>query len=527
MISMKRRFSWVLSLSLGVLLLTSAALAQPVTIPQADAPRVLALNVGYGSMKARASANLSPEAKAELSALEAAARAANGKGNYGEAMKNIHHAQAVVLGRKWTPLRQLNSSLTAKLSNALPEPGQTVELRVGQWYTPDEKVSGKLTATAAIIKAPGLGGRGGAASPDAGGMMAPIVLKTQEVEAGDWLAKPLSFSATIPELPDGNYSLGVMLKPVTPGDDDTEVRAGGNFRVVHGLTAKMSALRARVQKIKDPDPSAAYRVTLYDWAAASEINLGRTDLMAEIAEANAILDDQDKHVDPWSKRRGDLHKAYLSKIDNTLQPYRVFVPSSYDGTKSYPLVIALHGMGGDENGIFDGYLIGGQSAVKTQAEQRGYLVACPKGRGTADMYLGKAEQDVLDVLADMRRAYKVDRVYLTGHSMGGYGTWSLAQAHPELFTALAPISGGGNTAGMAKIAAIPQYVTHGDADETVPVDRSREMVAAAKKAETEIVYNEVRGGSHISVAAPAFPEIFAFFDAHPKRSTDSAEGHKF
>jgi predicted peptidase len=100
--------------------------------------------------------------------------------------------------------------------------------------------------------------------------------------------------------------------------------------------------------------------------------------------------------------------------------------------------------------------------------------------------------------------------------MGGYGTWSLAQAHPTLFAALAPISGGGNTAGMVKIAAIPQYVTHGDNDKTVPVDRSREMVAAAKAAHTEIVYREVPGGSHVSVATPAWPEIFAFFDAHSK-----------
>jgi predicted peptidase len=188
-------------------------------------------------------------------------------------------------------------------------------------------------------------------------------------------------------------------------------------------------------------------------------------------------------------------------------------------------VVALHGMGGDENSIFEAYPPGGPSVVKAQAEQRGYLVVCPKGRGIADMYLGKAEQDVLDVLAEMRRVYKVDaqRIYLTGHSMGGYGTWSLAQAHPALFAALAPISGGGNAAGMVKIAAIPQYVTHGDADKTVPVERSREMVAAAKAANTEVVYHEVPGGSHVSVATPAWPEIFAFFDAHSKSKGAVAE----
>jgi poly(3-hydroxybutyrate) depolymerase len=517
---MKVRFSCILNLSLGLMLLTAAAFAQQSAIPQADAARVLALNVGYGTAKATALPSLSADQKAATDTLEAAARAANAKGQYGEAMKNLHHAQAVVAGAKWTPLRQLNSSLIARLDHALPEPGQTVTIRVGQWYAPDDKVTGPLTATITVQQGLGLGGRGG-------GTAAPATtIKSQEVEAGDWLAKPALFSATIPDLPDGSYSLRVILKPVKAGDDDTEVRANANIRITRGLTAKMDALRARIQKTKDADSSAAYRVTMYDLASTGEINLSaRTDMIAEVAEANAILDDADAKKDPWASRHGDLHKAYLSKVDNTLQPYRVFVPAGYDGSKSYPLVIALHGMGGDENSIFDSYPPGGPSAVKTQAEQRGYLVACPKGRGVADMYLGKAEQDVLDVLAEMRRVYKVDaqRIYLAGHSMGGYGTWSLSQAHPTIFAALAPISGGGNTAAMVKIAAIPQYVTHGDADKTVPVERSREMVAAAKAAHTEIVYNEVSGGSHMSVATPAWPEIFAFFDAHSKGKGTSAE----
>ena len=84
--------------------------------------------------------------------------------------------------------------------------------------------------------------------------------------------------------------------------------------------------------------------------------------------------------------------------------------------------------------------------------------------GRLEDYRGSAEQDVMDVLAEVRRDYKIDpnRIYLMGHSMGAYGTWSIAMAHPELFAALGPISGGGSTAGMAKIRDIPQYVVHGD-----------------------------------------------------------------
>jgi carbon-monoxide dehydrogenase large subunit len=97
------------------------------------------------------------------------------------------------------------------------------------------------------------------------------------------------------------------------------------------------------------------------------------------------------------------------------------------------------------------------------------------------MYRGAAEQDVLDVLAEVKRDYKIDakRVYLMGHSMGAYGAWSIAMNHPGLFAALGPISGGGNPAGLEKIKAIPQYIVHGDNDKTVPVAQSRAIAEDA------------------------------------------------
>ena len=116
-------------------------------------------------------------------------------------------------------------------------------------------------------------------------------------------------------------------------------------------------------------------------------------------------------------------------------------------------------------------------------------------------------------LADVQQTYHVDstRIYLMGHSMGGYGTWSIAMNHPDIFAALGPISGGGAAAGMAKISHIPEYVTHGDDDRTVPVTQSRTMVEAGRKASAEIDYVEVPGGSHSGVAAGAIAPMFDFF----------------
>ncbi len=219
--------------------------------------------------------------------------------------------------------------------------------------------------------------------------------------------------------------------------------------------------------------------------------------------------------DPFAHRRGDMRKAYRSDVDQTLQPYRLFLPDSYDGSKPVPLVVALHGMGGDENSMFDSY--GG--TLKREAARTGFAVVCPKGRDTASMYRGAAEQDVMDVLAAVRRDYKIDskRIYLMGHSMGGFGTWSVAMDHPDVFAALGPISGGGNPANMAKISRIPEYVVHGDDDRTVPVTQSRTMVEAGRKAGAHIVYVEVPGGSHTSVAAPQMGPMLDFFKTQAKR----------
>jgi predicted peptidase len=122
------------------------------------------------------------------------------------------------------------------------------------------------------------------------------------------------------------------------------------------------------------------------------------------------------------------------------------------------------------------------------------------------------------VLEDGRVDLEYYDFSLMGHSMGGYGTWSIAMNHPDIFAALGPISGGGSPAGMAKIRHIPAYVVHGGDDRTVSVTQSRNMVEAGKKAGADIVYVEVPGGSHVGVAAPAFAAMPDFFARQQKRA---------
>ena len=480
-----------------------------------DAQQVLRLWVQYNTVKNSPSASMDDAKKADLAKLDAAALAANAARDYGEAMKDYYHAMAIMRGLEWTPSRALGFGLKVNVDRSVVEPDSTIEIRIGQIFKLDQLPAAPLSATLDLV----------AAGP---GKETTRVATLAEV-ATDFMAHPAMSKVLIPRDANGNYQLHLTLKPATGDpvskDINIYVEKGLPARVVSANTAAVK-IEGKLKAHSEPSllaslPSAEYHLALYDLANSGKMDPKRVDFDKELNEAEAELKEISAGHNPYATRRGDFRKAYRSQIDSSLQPYRIYIPSGYDGSKPFPLIIALHGMGGDENSFFDQYANG---AFKTEAEKRGYIVACPKGREPASMYTGAAEQDVLDVIAEIERAYKVDleRVYMTGHSMGGFGTWSIAIDHPDLFAAIAPISGGGDPKKMDKIARIPELVVHGDADNTVLVQRSREMVEAGKKIGAEIKYIEVPGGSHVSVAVPAFKDIFEWFDAH-RRKVENAK----
>jgi predicted peptidase len=128
-----------------------------------------------------------------------------------------------------------------------------------------------------------------------------------------------------------------------------------------------------------------------------------------------------------------------------------------------------------------------------------------------------AQQKLLLALLDhISNSCKIDpdRVYLTGLSMGGYGSWRLAADHAERFAAVVPICGAGNTADADKLKSLPIWVWHGTEDPAVPFQRSVEMVEAIKKAgSTTIRFTTLEGVGHNSwEAAYATPELYQWLD---------------
>jgi len=163
--------------------------------------------------------------------------------------------------------------------------------------------------------------------------------------------------------------------------------------------------------------------------------------------------------------------------------YLLFLPQGYgrDPEKKWPLMLFLHGAGerGDRLELVKKH--GPPKLVEQQPDFPFIVVSpqCPAGSWWPDKL-----DDLSALLDEVEADYAVDshRIYLTGLSMGGYGTWSLAQDQPERFAAIVPICGGGSRALARRLKDLPVWVFHGAQDKTVPPEESEKMVAAIERA---------------------------------------------
>lgn len=218
---------------------------------------------------------------------------------------------------------------------------------------------------------------------------------------------------------------------------------------------------------------------------------------------------------------GFVKKVFKGKDGDS--KYVVFVPHDYKGDKDYPIVLFLHGAGerGDDGNAPVNQGIGNAIKFKGGEKKFPFFVIFPQCRKGGTWKAGGPDADrALAMLEETQKQYKIDskRIYLTGLSLGGYGTWSLAAAFPERWAAIAPICGGGDTSTAEKIKDIPCWCFHGDGDKAVPVQKSRDMIDALKKAGGSPRYSEMPYVGHNSWD-PAYvtPELYPWLLSHKRK----------
>jgi len=193
--------------------------------------------------------------------------------------------------------------------------------------------------------------------------------------------------------------------------------------------------------------------------------------------------------------------------------YRLHRPA--DTSTPAPLILFLHGAGERGNDNAAQLKHGARDILRylDTTGQTAWLLApqCPTEQRWVEVDWGATEhrspdassaplrmtKEVIDALI-LSGGVDTSRIYVTGLSMGGYGTWDALQRWPDFFAAGIPVCGGGDEKGATQFHQVPVWAFHGDADKAVPVVRSRSMIAALKAAGGSPQYTEYPGVGHDS-----------------------------
>ena len=203
--------------------------------------------------------------------------------------------------------------------------------------------------------------------------------------------------------------------------------------------------------------------------------------------------------------------------DGTEVPYLFYLPKEYqaDAEQKFGLMLFLHGRG-ESKGPLSLVAKWGPPKFAARGDELAWIIVspqCPK----SDRWASETQQTrVTELLDSIIHNHNVDegRIFLTGLSMGGYGTWTMAANQPNRFAAVAPICGGGDPEQAEKLKDVPIWVFHGDQDRPVPFEKSVKMVEAIMKAGgTKIRFTSLENvGHNCWSAAYATPELYQWME---------------
>jgi predicted esterase len=235
----------------------------------------------------------------------------------------------------------------------------------------------------------------------------------------------------------------------------------------------------------------------YETNAASRIKLSRLLNYFAVAEQGQ---------DVFAQRRGFVRMAYRSELDDTLQPYVVYLPEDFDPAQKYPLVVYLHGSASTERDV-----------VGWQGLPDGFIAVGPKGRGPSNWYSwDNAQTDIAEAVKAVAENFPIDKdkILLAGFSMGGYGVYRTFYENPDTYRAIAVFSG------MPKIRfgapegkdlidfndekhlklfqGVPVFVFHGKRDRNVPFADTDTFIAKLERAGAQVEFHTEEDTGHES-----------------------------
>ncbi len=164
--------------------------------------------------------------------------------------------------------------------------------------------------------------------------------------------------------------------------------------------------------------------------------------------------------------------------------------------EGYPLVVYLHGRGGDVMTPEEPW--GARAFTREDNYRRRACFVISPQNPDQQGWVGSKADGVIGIVQELLKKLPVDpkRVYLTGYSMGGYGTFQLLSQEPKMWAAAVPVAGGGNPGAVRDYRKVPIWVFHGEADKVVPVTQSQAMVEALKEARSDVKYTEFEDAGH-------------------------------
>jgi predicted esterase len=445
------------------------------------------------------------------------------------AYRSLTHAMVLMSGAAWTPDRELATGLDFAIGAKLVGTGENLAVHATWLFDAPAAENGPYRMRLELMKPDG------SKEADAPGI---VLGDVRGRKAGETTGIVFDPSKVVQQ---GLHTAHAVLED---GHGTKLFDYYRSFFVVPDLQKRVDTLTKTLELLADQKAAAALAArqvletvgtahqayygtgfqNLCGWIFTGMRNSGlglkeAMDYDAALARAAQWADALAAGRDPLAGATGDLHLAYRSGFDGKLVPYRVYLPATYHAGRKYPLILLLHGAGGDETDFLEGY----RGTWPKAAEEHGYILAAVSGRGPVSGYAkaNGAEQDVLDVLELVKARYSVDaaRVYLGGHSMGSAGTWRIGLTFAERFAGLIPIAGtsaavlpGLELQMKTGAKKLPVLMVCGEKDALVAVTGCREVAERAKGMGAPVEYKEYPGQDHLSVVPAAVTDVFRWLE---------------